>query len=237
MNIDVIFSANEVTKDRVEGKIVVVIDVLRATSVMLTAMKNGAVEIRPFKEVDKLISYTRDMKGILRCGERNGVKIDNFDLGNSPLEYNQEIVHGKTICMTTSNGTNALVNSSYGKKILIGSYLNLDVLCKKIDEIGEDLVIVCAGTNGEFSLDDSLCAGEIIKRLKYKTLSDSARAMYMVASAPGTLEDKLKETKHYNFLKQLGETRDLEVCFSIDSQNIILEYRDGVIKECDSFSN
>ncbi|UUV17662.1 2-phosphosulfolactate phosphatase [Fusobacteria bacterium ZRK30] len=231
MNIDVIFSANEVTKDRVEGKIVVVIDVLRATSVMLTAMKNGAREIRPFKEIDKLISYTKDLKGVLRCGERKGTKIDGFDLGNSPLEYKSEIVCGKVICMTTSNGTNALVNSSYGKKILIGSYLNLDLLCKKIDEIGEDLVIVCAGTNGEFSLDDSLCAGETIKRLKYKTLSDSARAMYMIASTPGTLKEKLKETKHYNFLKKLGEIKDLEICFSIDSQNILLEYRDGTIKK------
>ena len=231
MNIDVIFSANEVTKDRVEGKIVVVIDVLRATSVMLTAMKNGAKEIRPFKEIDKLTYYTKDLNEILKCGERNGTKIDGFDLGNSPLEYKSEIVQGKIICMTTSNGTNALVNSSYGKKILIGSYLNLDLLCKKIDKIGEDLVIVCAGTNGEFSLDDSLCAGEIIKRLEYKTLSDSARAMYMIASTPGTLKDKLKKTKHYNFLKKLGETKDLEICFSIDSKNIVLEYRDGVIKE------
>jgi 2-phosphosulfolactate phosphatase len=231
MNIDVIFSANEVTKDKVEGKIVVVIDVLRATSVMLTAMKNKAKEIRPFKEVDKLISYTKDMRGILRCGERQGVKIQGFDLGNSPQEYKQEIVQGKIICMTTSNGTNALVNSSHGKKILIGSYLNINALSKKINEIGEDLVIVCAGTDGEFSLDDSLCAGEIIKKLEYKTLSDSARAMYMIASTPGTLKDKLKETKHYNFLKQLGETKDLEICFSIDSQNIVLEYRDGVIRE------
>ncbi|WP_028857640.1 2-phosphosulfolactate phosphatase [Psychrilyobacter atlanticus] len=231
MNIDVIFSANEVTKDRVEGKIVVVIDVLRATSVMLTAMNNGAVEIRPFKEINKLISYTKDLKGILRCGERNGTKIVGFDLGNSPLEYKSEIVHGKIICMTTSNGTNALVNSSYGKKIFIGSFFNLDLLCKKINEIGEDLVIVCAGTNGEFSLDDSLCAGEIVKRLEYRTLSDSARAMYMIASIPGTLKDKLKETKHYNFLKELGEVKDLENCFSVDSQNIILEYRDGIIKK------
>jgi len=231
MNIDVIFSANEVTKEKVNGKIVVVIDVLRATSVMLTAMKNGAKEIRPFKEIDQLISYTKDLKGILKCGERNGTKIDGFDLGNSPLEYCPEVVCGKIICMTTSNGTNALVNSSYGKKILIGSYLNLDILCKKINEINEDLVIVCAGTDGEFSLDDSLCAGEIIKRLKYKTLSDSARSMYMIASTPGTLKDKLKETKHYNFLKNLGEVRDLEVCFSINSQNIVLEYRDGIIKE------
>ncbi|MGB6129532.1 MAG: 2-phosphosulfolactate phosphatase [Psychrilyobacter sp.] len=229
MNIDVIFSANEVTKEKVVGKIVVVIDVLRATSVMLTAMKNGAKEIRPFKEIDQLTSYTKDLKGILKCGERNGTKIDGFDLGNSPLEYQPEVVCGKIICMTTSNGTNALVNSSYGKKILIGSYLNLDILCKKIDEINEDLVIVCAGTNGEFSLDDSLCAGEIIKRVKYKTLSDSARSMYMIASTPGTLKDKLKETKHYNFLKNLGEVRDLEVCFSINSKNIILEYRDGII--------
>lgn len=231
MNIDVIFSANEVTKDKVEGKIVVVIDVLRATSVMLTAMKNGAKEIRPFKEIDKLISYTKDMKDILRCGERKGTKIDGFDLGNSPQEYKQEIVCGKIICMTTSNGTNALVNSSNGKKILIGGYLNLGVLSKKINEIGEDLIIVCAGTDGEFSLDDSLCAGELIKRLEYKTLSDSARAMYMIASTHGTLKDKLEETKHYNFLKQLGETKDLEICFSIDDKNIVLEYKDGVIKK------
>lgn len=231
MNVDVIFSANEVTKDKVQGKIVVVIDVLRATSVMLTAMKNKAKEIRPFKEVDELISYTKEMKGILRCGERKGVRIEGFDLGNSPQEYTEEVVQGKIICMTTSNGTNALVNSSHGKKILIGSYLNMDALSKKINEIGEDLVIVCAGTDGEFSLDDSLCAGEIIKRLNYKTLSDSARAMYMIASTSGTLKDKLKATRHYNFLQQLGETKDLEVCFSIDSQNIILEYRDGVIKK------
>jgi len=233
MNIDVIFSANEVTKDRVKGKIVVVIDVLRATSVMLTAIKNGAKEIRPFKEIDKLMSYTKDMKGILRCGERNGTKIDGFDLGNSPLEYQQEVVCGKVVCMTTSNGTNALVNSSYGKKVLIGSYLNLDLLCKKVNEIDKDLVIVCAGTDGEFSLDDSLCAGEIIKRLEYKSLSDSARAMYMIASIPETLEEKLKETKHYNFLKKLGEIKDLEACLSINSKNIILEYRDGVVKQCD----
>lgn len=234
MNIDVIFSANEVTKVKVEGKIVVVIDVLRATSVMLTAIGNGAKEIRPFKEIDQLVSYANGLDNILRCGERMGVKITDFDLGNSPLEYKQEIVQGKTICMTTSNGTNALVNSRYGEKILIGSYLNLDKLTKKLNKINKDLIIVCAGTEGEFSLDDSLCAGEIIKRLKYKTLSDSARAMNIIALSPGTLEEKLKGSKHYNFLKTLGEEGDLKACLSIDNKNIILEYKKGLIKKLES---
>ena len=233
MNVNVVFSADQVTKNDVEGKIIVVIDVLRATSVMITAMKNGAKEIRPFREVDELLSYTKDMKNILKCGERRGIKIKGFDLGNSPLEYKREIVNGKTICMTTSNGTNALVKSSSGKKILIGSFLNLDSLCQKINEIDQDTVIVCAGTDGKFSLDDSLCAGEIIKRLNYKTLSDSARAMYMIASIPETIENKLRKSSHYSFLIKIGETEDLKPCLSTNSKNIVLEYSNGTIKHYD----
>ena len=230
MNIDVIFTAKAVEEEKVKDKIVVVIDVLRATSVMLTAISNGATEIRPFREVEPLLIFVQGKAGILKCGERQGVKIEGFDLGNSPLEYKNEVIAGKIVCMTTTNGTNALVKSETGKRIFIASYLNLDAISNKLNELSEDVVIVCAGTDGEFSLDDSLCAGEIIKRVKYKTLTDSARSMYMLASMDGSIESKLKDTKHYNFLRKLGAKKDLEACLAENSQNIILEYRDGIVR-------
>ena len=132
MKVDIIFTADEVSQEKTEGKICVIIDVLRATSVMITALHNGAEKIFPFKDIKTIQERCENLKNIIKCGERNALKIDGFDLGNSPLEFTKEKVFGKDIYMSTTNGTKAVENSLSAEKIIICSFLNVKSVSEKL---------------------------------------------------------------------------------------------------------
>lgn len=167
MQVDIIGTAAEVSDERVRGRNVAVIDVFRATSVMVTALANGAGEIIPrtgieecFVLRDRLVAEADPMAKILLGGERNTVMIEGFDLDNSPLRYSREVVENATIVMSTTNGTRA-VNCAQGAaaEIYIAAMLNADAVAQRLGELGREVVLVCSGRQDQFTIEDGLCAG------------------------------------------------------------------------------
>lgn len=232
MKVDIIFTADEVSQEKTKGKICVVIDVLRATSVMITALHNGTEKIFPFKDIKIIQERCENLKNIIKCGERNALKIDGFDLGNSPLEFTKEKVFGKDIYMSTTNGTKAVENSLSAEKIIICSFLNIKSVSKKLLEYKKDVVIVCAGTNGKFSLDDTLCAGLIIKEMQKHTeiqMNDVLLAAVRISESHEDIKDILKGSTHYERLLSLGFEKDMEHIFSLNKYSIVPEYKNGYI--------
>ena len=234
MKIDVILTAADIQPEKIKDKIVVIIDVLRATSVMITALANGAKAVYPYKDIESVLENSKKSKSFVLGGERKGLKIEGFDFGNSPLEYTKEAVSGKDMFMTTSNGTRAIENSANGsKKLFIAAFLNVESVAKKILEENDDTVIICSGTDNNFSLDDALCAGEIIRRVKEKNrdiqLTDISLAMKRLAETSLGIEETLEGSKHFEYLKTIGFYGDMNHCFTMDMFDIVPEYKNGVI--------
>ena len=233
MRIDVIDVAGNITEERVQGKTAIIIDVLRATSVMVTALANGVNAIYPYRDIESVLENSKGDKNPLLCGERKGLKIDGFDCGNSPLEYPRELVEGRNMFMTTSNGTRAIERTATGaERIYISAFLNVGRVAEQIVADDKDVVIICSGTDDNFSLDDALCAGEIIKRVcekKEVQLSDMAIGLKFIAENSKDIPTTLTGTKHYEYLKSIGFTGDMEHCFSMDKYNILPVYESGKI--------
>lgn len=234
MKIDIILTAADIQPEKIKDKIVVIIDVLRATSVMITALANGAKAVYPYKDIESVLENSKKSKSFVLGGERKGLKTEGFDFGNSPLEYTKEAVSGKDMFMTTSNGTRAIENSANGsKKLFIAAFLNVESVAKKILEENDDTVIICSGTDNNFSLDDALCAGEIIRRVKEKNrdiqLTDISLAMKRLAETSLGIEETLEGSKHFEYLKTIGFYGDMNHCFTMDMFDIVPEYKNGVI--------
>ncbi|MFQ9613996.1 MAG: 2-phosphosulfolactate phosphatase, partial [Clostridium butyricum] len=167
MKIDIIISADDIIESKLENKIAVVIDMFRATSVIVTALNNGCEEVIPFLTIEETLESSEELKReeYILGGERRAVKIDGFDLSNSPLEYTKEVVEDKKVLITTTNGTRTLTKSNSAKRIIIAAMINAKAVADKLLEINEDVVIINAGTNGNFSMDDYICSGYIINEM------------------------------------------------------------------------
>lgn len=235
MQIEILNSVKDIINKNLEGKNIVVIDVLRATSVMVTAFKNGVKSIFPFENIeDTKQAYSLNNNGLL-AGERKGFKIDGFHFGNSPLDFTQEKIDGKNIFMTTSNGTRAIKNAKGYDSLYIASYLNLSAVANILLKDEKDTVILCAGTDDEFSLDDALCAGMIVNKISENTeiqMNDSTLSLKILASFTKDIESVLLKSKHYSYLKSIGYEKDLEYCIQVDVCNVIPIYKHGEIKLC-----
>jgi 2-phosphosulfolactate phosphatase len=220
-----------IREEDLKDKIVVVIDVLRATSVITTALNNGAEYIKVTVEVDEALKLKDE--GNLIGGERNALKIEGFDLSNSPLEYKREVVEDKIIVLTTTNGTKTIHKSLGAERIYIGSVLNGMSVAKRLVKDDRDTVVICAGTRGKFSLDDFICAGKIISDVienKNIEADDFAAAAYMAyRDNRGNLLNYVKMASHYKYLCSIGLEEDVKYCFTEDIINIVPEYRDGKI--------
>lgn len=219
MNIDVIISADHIKEEYLNNKIVVVIDMLRATSVIITALANKAKRVIPMLTVEEAFEKQKEFleKGIepLLGGERRAVKIDGFDFTNSPLEYTEENVKGKNIILSTTNGTRAINLSLKAKKILIGAMINAEAVANSLSKEDTDIVFINSGTNGEFSMDDFICSGYIISLLCKKhtyNLSDISKTAKYIYESNTNILDYIKDARHYNILKELNLEKDLEYC-------------------------
>ena len=186
-SLEVLFSPVEFAAlDRLDlsETVCVVFDVLRATSSMVTALSNGAKAIIPVMGIPEALSFRSQHTGVLLAGEREGVRIPveltggiEFDLGNSPREFRNEVVAGKTIVMTTTNGTRALRACAHAKRVIVASFLNLRAVADCLEEEAH-LLLVCSGTKEEQAYEDALCAGALCDLLWGKwragSVSDSA---------------------------------------------------------------
>lgn len=172
MQIEVIPTLNEKTEQELADKTVVVIDVLRATSNIVTGLSHGCVSVIPVKTIQQ--AWEMKEAGDLLGGERNCERIAGFDLGNSPSEYMSPAVRGRKIVMTTTNGTSAISKARKAKQVFIGSFLNASACAAAASASGRDVMLLCSGTQGQFSLEDGLCAG-LIGGLILRGLGDEGR--------------------------------------------------------------
>ena len=233
MNIDLIISADDIKKEKTNDKTVVVVDMLRATSVITTAINNGCKGVIPVLTIEEALDIAGESREkYILGGERKALKIEGFDCSNSPLEYTKSMVQCKTLVITTSNGTRAIKGSAGARNILIGSLINAEAVAKRIVELDNDVVIVNAGTLGEFSMDDFICSGYIIERIKKYSkvdLSDIAATSSYVYKNNENVVDFIKYARHYKRIMELNFTDDLEYCCKKDIIDIVPEYIHGII--------
>jgi len=237
MKLDVLFSPVQADELFFTGKTTVVIDVLRASSTIITALTNGAKEVVPVGTVEFAVKVSGGIFGgqTLLGGERNTKKIEGFALGNSPSEYTEEIVSGKSIVFYSTNGSRAIVKAKYSANLFICSFNNLKALAKHLKKLNEDVIILCSGNNNFFNLEDSVCAGMLISELigesKKNELADaSISAMTLFKSFGKNIFKMLAETDHGRLLINNGFEEDLKACAELDNSGVIPFYAGNVLK-------
>ena len=197
--------------------IVVVIDIFRATSSICYGIDNGAEAIIPVASIEACQSY--EASDFLLAAERNGEVVEGFDFGNSPFSYTREKVEGKTVVLTTTNGTHAINLSRGASKIVIGSFLNMSALCKWLTSQPNDILLVCSGWKDKINLEDTLFAGGVVHCMKsdaYELDDSSIAAEDLYIMAQSDLEGYLKKTSHSERLKKLGIEEDIAFCLKVD---------------------
>ncbi|MBB3697923.1 2-phosphosulfolactate phosphatase [Flammeovirga yaeyamensis] len=209
---------------QLEGKIAVVTDVLRATSCMVAGLNAGVKSVIPVKKVEEALTYAA--KGYVTAGERGGVKVEEFTIGNSPYEHMEEAYHGKSICMTTTNGTVAIdAARKSADQVVIGALLNVSSIGRYIKEQQKDVIIICAGWKGNPSLEDTLFAGALVDQLKEEVeITDDAT--YMALSQYQSAKNNLSEViqnhaSHAKRLSGLKAQNDLAFCATEDYCDVL----------------
>lgn len=206
-------------------KHVVIIDIFRASSTITTALYHGAREVIPVASVEECIALGKQIPGALIAGERNGKIAEGLQYGNSPSEYPRSFVEGKTLVLTTTNGTRLLHMIEGAKSLLIGSFLNLSFLADHLRHQAEPVLLCCAAWKDRVNLEDSLFAGALVDRLRdsHAVCCDSARMsqrLYQQAKQ-GSLVDYLRDSAHYQRLSAFGLESDMAYCLSPDKHPVI----------------
>lgn len=220
--IDVCFSPEMIRLYDIEEKIVVVDDILRATSCITTGIAHGVKSITPVATVDECRRL--QAKGYIAAAERGGQKVDGFEMGNSPFSYMDEKLKGKKLAVTTTNGTRAIDLSRDAYQVIIGSFLNLSAVVEYLKNEEKDVVILCAGWKGKFNVEDTLYAGAVVDRLgeTHEIDGDSAlAARVMYHHTKETMLEALSESSHVKRLKKFNIMKDVEFCLKQDEYDVI----------------
>lgn len=218
------------------NKIVVIIDIFRATSTITAALDNGAKCIIPVASVKECIALGNEIEDSLTAGERDGKVAPGLQYGNSPLEYPKEFIVGKTIVLTTTNGTRLLHMVKNADTIIAGSFLNLDAVCDFLNAANKSVVLGCAAWKDRFNLEDTLYAGAIVSKIKkhFSVNCDSARAAeHLHQSSQANYLNFLKDSSHYKRLSNFGLQADMEYCTTPNIHPIvpILKDRELVVHQ------
>jgi 2-phosphosulfolactate phosphatase len=234
MKVDIAFLPYELGKKDLSGKSLVVIDALRATSTMITAFENGAAAFIPVTTVEKARAIAAQNPEFLLAGERRALPPEGFQLGNSPRDYLPEKVRGKTIVLTTTNGTQALVAAQGGAEIYIGSFLNIKAVCRQLVKAGRDVLIACSGEKGLFSLEDAVCGGAIVSGVEKIGLSldetDAANAAKILyRHFANDICGMLFASEWGQHLQNMGLGEDIHACALNDTSDFVPVYREGKI--------
>jgi 2-phosphosulfolactate phosphatase len=235
----VFFGGHHVTPADVQGRVVLVIDVLRASTTVAVALENGAKAVIPFESSDEVVDRAKQFErdDVLLAGERRMHAIPGFDLGNSPREYTREVVGGKTVLLTTTNGTVALAGIQGARDVVVASYVNYSAVSAMIRAAARgasDVSIICAGRERQFALEDAACAGRytraVTKRLANVRLNDAAKACTLMDKRYGDRLDRLfEDSEHGRALAEAGYSADLAVCAAVDAHPVIPIYQDRQI--------
>jgi len=208
-------------------KVVVVIDILRATTTMCVAFNTGVNKILPVATPDECLMFSEF--DFIIAAERNAVKVPGFDMGNSPFEYENPFLAGKNIAFTTTNGTKAikLAKTMNPNCILIGSFLNITALCNRIKETGKDLILLCSGWKDKYNLEDTLFAGAVIQQLTstHEIHDDAALSAYFLYEQhQNNLEALVRKSSHAERFTLLHlQTDDVKFCLQLDTITLVPE--------------
>ena len=221
-SIDICLTPELIHQHELEGKSVVVVDILRATSCMVTAMSNGIEEIVPVSSLEECKALKS--LGYVIAAERNGAKAEGFDIGNSPFEYLEEGMKGQKVAVTTTNGTLAIHKSLMADEVLIGAFLNIQAVADHLKQQKKDVVIVCAGWKGKFNLEDTLFAGALCKLLSETHEFDGDAPLAAVAMYDNLgedLESALQNSAHAKRLAKMNVTKDISFCAQLNTYKAV----------------
>jgi 2-phosphosulfolactate phosphatase len=223
MKVEVIPHIHAGNPEQIQGKTVIVIDVFRASSSIVTAFAHGAKAIYPVKTVEEAERLRGENR--LLAGERFGEKISGFDLGNSPCQLATEAIQGKELVITTTNGTQALAIAKEGKDVLVGCLLNAKAASQVARQLGEEITILCSGSRGQFSLEDSVAAGFILSHLAKANpnliMDDLGLLLLHSTQWARNQLSLLKQSAAGQRNRKLGNEADLDACLQLDRYSIV----------------
>lgn len=204
--------------------IVVIIDILRATSAICTAFEHGAEKVIPVASIEEARDFKK--QGYLVGAERNAVAVEGFDFGNSPYSYMGDSVKGKTIVITTTNGTQAIQTARHAHKVVIGSFLNIDALCEWLVEENRNILLLCSGWKNKFNLEDALFAGAVTEKIssmsdKFRHGDASLALKYLYQLAEEDPYKFLNHSSHKERLARLNLKKDIKYCLTPNQTNVI----------------
>lgn len=218
-----------VSNERLQGSIAVVVDVLRATTTIIHALAAGCTSVRPCLEIAEARSMAESLRPnkVILAGERQGKKIDGFDFGNSPGDYNPAICKGATLVFTTTNGSKALLHAAAAERVLVAGFVNFSAVCEQLRSDWRPMHVICAGLHGEPALEDTLLAGAMVECLCDHfelQLNDSARLAWNCFETQGhVLAQTLELGEGGRGLKNLGCSEDILAAAQVDEYTIVPE--------------
>ncbi|WP_458460736.1 2-phosphosulfolactate phosphatase [Paenibacillus sp.] len=227
MRVDVVGNVNEVRTMDIAGRSAVVIDVLCTTSTIVTALAYDASAVIAVETVPQ--ARHMEMKDCIRGGERFDKRITGFEVGNSPYEYMTEDIADKTIILTTTDGTRALIKASRAKHVLAGSLLNVKAVATVLCELQRDVLLLCAGNQDDFALEDGLCAGCIIEELHQQSyspiqLNDLGMVLHQaVSQCQDSIPDMVRVSSGGRRLEKLGRVHDISYCSQLNLLDCVPE--------------
>ena len=234
-SVDVALLPSEMERIQADGHLAVVIDVLRASTTIVVALAHGASRVIPLATVEAARARQAEEPELLLCGERDAHPLPGFDLGNSPWEYTEARVKGKSLILTTTNGTRALeaAEQAGASTIIVAAMTNRQAVVEFCVNSTEPLLLVCAGCQGRFSLEDALCAGTLIAGLgEDMYLTDAARVCLTLYEhwGLGQLASLVADSEHGQRLKSKGYSQDITLALDVDGWPVVPIYRDGEIR-------
>ena len=214
--------------------VVVVIDIFRATSAIVTAFETGVKKLIPVSTVTEALDYKS--KGFIVGAERKGEIVNGFDVGNSPFSFMDKSLKGREVALTTTNGTKAIHRAAAADHVIIGSFLNINAVCSYLEMMNKDVLLLCAGWKNRYNLEDSLFAGAVVDKIMenpiFCGLSDSALASkYLYDSAKEDINEFLKVSSHRKRLAKLNLERDIEYCLQWNISSVIPEFIGNALVE------
>ncbi|MFB6257344.1 MAG: 2-phosphosulfolactate phosphatase [Flavobacteriales bacterium] len=228
--IEVCFSPISLPLHQDEHEVVVVVDVLRASSAICTAFQYGVERILPLETLQEASEYQRN--GYVVGAERKGQVVEGYELGNSPFHYMKEELKGETVAMTTTNGTRAIRAVPFSKTLMIGSLINLSALCEQLAHMNKNTLVLCAAWQDRFNMEDAICAGAIASQLLLEKgfishHDSSIASKYLYLSARSNYFGFLRSSSHRRRLKALNLNEDIKYCLTPDLTDVVPIHRNG----------